>query len=421
VRLSLAELARRARDGATPLAVARYGPPDVPSDETLGTWDPPALRLRDGRLVFTMTSGLAVVDRSGPAAAPLPVRIEEVLAGDRPAAPPLGGPLSLPAGGGPLELRFTAPAFAAPGRVRFFHALEGVDAGWVAAEGRRTARYTGLAPGTYTFRVRAESDDGARAPGEAAITLHLPPRWWQTLPFRALLVAATFGLAALAFRLREARARARFGLVLDERRRIARELHDSLAQVFTGLALQLDALARGAALPEGLRDRLDRLRATVTEGRRAARTAIWNLRADTGSSRALERALEELARQYEGANVAVTVEGTAAPLPLAAENELLLVAHQAVSNAVEHARARHIGVTLEYAPGRVALWVRDDGAGFAAAEAEGAEARGHFGLLGMRERAARAGGRLVVESSPGVGTEVGVVIDAREPPAEEAP
>jgi signal transduction histidine kinase len=112
----------------------------------------------------------------------------------------------------------------------------------------------------------------------------------------------------------------------------------------------------------------------------------------------------------------VTVTGTPYVLPLGAAGEVLFIAQQAVSNAIEHGGAQNVGVEIEYAPERFALWVRDDGRGFdARLPGRGEEEGAHFGLRGMMERAGRAGGKIQLESTPGVGTEIGVVLprDAR--------
>ncbi len=403
LRLSKRALEARAQDGKAPLEVAQYRRSDgIPSDETLGTWDRPALRARVGVLMFTMTSGLAVIDPAlalpGP---PLAVHVEEFLHDGMPVA--VGPSLRLPAGRGDLAVRFAAPAFAAPQQVRFRYRLDGIDGDWRDGEDRRSIAYSHVPAGKYTLRIGAATADGARAPGEAVLQFELAPHVWQTAWFRALGVTLAGSLIVLLGLARAARSRARFALILEERQRIARDLHDSLAQVFTALSLQLDAVARQLPAAEGLA----RLRQTVVEGRRATRAAIWNLRADAHPD-GLERALRELIAPGEDVELRVATEGAPYALELAAENDLLMIAQQAVSNALEHGRARHVGIELEYAPDRLALWIRDDGQGFEPA----AEPRqGHYGLPGMRERAARAGGSLVVESSPGDGTEIGVVID----------
>jgi signal transduction histidine kinase len=195
----------------------------------------------------------------------------------------------------------------------------------------------------------------------------------------------------------------------DERARIARDLHDSLAQVFSALGLHLDNLARrlgreGQPAPE-----IGHLRQMLRYGRRASRAVVWNLRARGGAPDSLARALGELGSLYEGTPIEVVVEGTPYALGAEAEHELLSVAQEAVSNAVEHGQAAHVRIELEYARERFALWVRDDGRGTDASPGQGIP--GHHGLVGMRERAARARGTLSFESSPDVGTEIGVVID----------
>jgi signal transduction histidine kinase len=118
---------------------------------------------------------------------------------------------------------------------------------------------------------------------------------------------------------------------------------------------------------------------------------------------------------YEGARVSLSISGAPYPLPLESESDVLYIAQQAVSNAIEHGHAEHVGIELEYAPERFALWVRDDGKGFPAARTSEA---GHYGMAMMRERAQRIGGTLIVESAPEAGTEIGVAVDRRRAPKE---
>jgi signal transduction histidine kinase len=205
--------------------------------------------------------------------------------------------------------------------------------------------------------------------------------------------------------------RARFDAVLAERNRIAREIHDNLAQEILGVSVQLEIVARMMNVSaDSARTHLDRARQLVRGSIAEARRYVWDLRSQTLDDRDLPTALAEMARRLtadSGVQTQFQLGGTFRPLPRQVENNLLRIAQEAVNNAVRHARARTIYVNLFFDAAGVRLSVRDDGRGFDPGREDGARA-GHFGILGMRERAEEMGGTLSVESRPGGGSEVAV-------------
>ncbi|MGK3205373.1 sensor histidine kinase [Amycolatopsis sp. MEPSY49] len=202
-------------------------------------------------------------------------------------------------------------------------------------------------------------------------------------------------------------ARAREAGVLDERQRLAREIHDTLAQGLTGIVTQLQA-AEG---PDRDR-RLARVRELARDSLGEARRAVQALRPEPLDAAQLPEALSELAaRVAETSGVAVRVETTGETRPLLPELEVTLyrVAQEALANAEKHARASRIGVTLSYSDDLVLLDVVDDGVGFRPGD------RGDgtgFGLEAMRRRVQRVAGTLSVESTPGDGTAVSAQVPA---------
>jgi signal transduction histidine kinase len=221
-----------------------------------------------------------------------------------------------------------------------------------------------------------------------------------------------------AHRTRLARVRAQYQAVLAERGRVARELHDSLLQGMSAVAMQLYGLRKRLGRsapprpPEVLARELQSIEEVVTAGLEETRRFVWNLReptADEPLPLALERLMDRLT---EGSSVAheLVIEGKAVRLPADVEGELSRITQEAVSNALKHAEARHIVVRLCYEGGGVQLSISDDGRGFDPDQAPGAGS-GHFGLLGMRERGARLG-PFTVESGPGRGTRIVVTVSA---------
>ncbi len=260
---------------------------------------------------------------------------------------------------------------------------------------------------TFVVRIRSAAD----------VEVLARPPWWT--PRRFLWIAGgTLALAAFLFAwallLRRQvaaqtaviRHQLKRESVLEERQRIARELHDTLEQELAGVAMQLDNTARRLdTTPGAARTSLESAQRMLRHSRAESRSSIRDLRSLTLESRGLPAALDELLRMLaEAAGVAFQVEvhGTPCRMPATFETQLLRLAHEAVANAAKHAKATHILVRLDYDSDTIRLSVRDDGQGFCP-NANGAAAD-HFGLLGMQERADQIGGELVIESSPGAGT-----------------
>jgi signal transduction histidine kinase len=200
---------------------------------------------------------------------------------------------------------------------------------------------------------------------------------------------------------------------LAERQRLARDIHDTLAQGFVSIVLQLQAAE--AELPEGAtaaRGHLERARRTARDNLAEARRLVWDLRPEALASAPLGEALGRLAdRVADETGLAATATVTGTPRPLSADTEvtLLRVTQEALANVTRHAGAGRVAVTLSYMDGEAALDVRDDGAGFAPT-ADGHGPNGGLGLRGMRERVEALGGRLAVESAPGRGTTIAVTV-----------
>jgi signal transduction histidine kinase/ligand-binding sensor domain-containing protein len=378
----------------------------APSDIGLG-----GSRHSDGSLWFATARGIAIY-RPGTRqrmATPSPVYIAEMTADGhrfdgaaRPRVPP---------GRGGVEIRYAATYLSAPELVRYSYKLEGLDSDWIVAESRRVATYNSLGHGTYQFRIRAEVP-GAPAT-EGSYGFELLPHYYETAWFRALCV----GLAAFAcwmvYRLRVHQIRLRFVAVLKERLRLAREIHDTLAQAFVGISSQLDALE--TCLPENLRPAhiyVDLARRMAQHSLTEARRSVMDLRSTALSNRDLAAAIQSSAHNWtSGAavNVEVYVKGGFENLPEDMEHNLLRIAQEAVTNASKHAEASMIEVRLERTENTLNLKIIDNGCGFQTDDAF-AGMGGHFGLIGIRERAERIGGDFRLESQPGAGTEIEVTV-----------
>ena len=382
------------------------------SRETATNSHPSAWRSRDGRLWFATPKGLVEVD---PAhfpvnTVPAPVELERFAVDDVPQ--PLLGPENfarIPAGHEHFQFDYAGLSFAAPQKVRYRYKLEGFDRDWTEAGARRSAYYTNIRPGRYTFRVQAANNDGLWNTGGAALTFVLRPHFYQTAWFYALLLAAVVGIVVLLLRLRLRRAEGEFRAVLGERNRIAREIHDTLAQGYVGISVQLEVLSELLRMSntKAAEQHLDLTRGYVREGLADARQSIWALRSQDSGDTTLPVRLRRMveAEGGHGLKARFSIFGAYRPMPPGTEQEFLRVAQEAIHNVKQHAGARHLFVQLEYEPDEIALEVRDDGRGFTVNEKLEPKP-GHYGLIGMRERAAAIGGTLEVSSKPGEGTTV---------------
>ncbi|MFC4008493.1 sensor histidine kinase [Nonomuraea purpurea] len=215
-------------------------------------------------------------------------------------------------------------------------------------------------------------------------------------------------------------AQARNAGVQDERQRMAREIHDTLAQGLTGIITQLRAAEHAGDDSAEWRRHLAAATKLAGESLSEARRSVHALRPEPLRSARLSEALAGVAERWSALHeipVQVTTTGTARPIPPQAEAALLRIAQEALANVAKHARATRVGVTLSYLEHETALDVRDDGGGFdparldTAADRPAAD-RGGFGLIAMRQRIESLSGTLQVESEPGSGTGVSARVPA---------
>ena len=233
-------------------------------------------------------------------------------------------------------------------------------------------------------------------------------------------VTATRRAQQAARRARERALAARFTAALEERTRLAREIHDTLLQGFTGVALQLTAVAHRSADPgtvAALGEVIGQAQRTLDD----ARQAVWDLRAPSPSGNLAEAVREAAEQAVRGTDLALELEVSGAPYPVAARVEAAVarVLQESIANTVRHAEARSVWVRLRYTPRALRLTVRDDGKGFPV-DPEFRGYGGHWGLLGMRERAAELQGSLRVESAPDCGTAVALRVPRLPAAALEA-
>jgi signal transduction histidine kinase/ligand-binding sensor domain-containing protein len=372
----------------------------------------PASRTPDGRLWFATTQGIVSIDPSVDwlNRLPPPLAIETFVADGQADA---RRPLEVAAGTSTFEIHYTALSLVAPSRVRFAYQLEGLDPRWIDAGTRRVALYSRVPPGQYRFHLRAANNDGLWNDAGATLDIRVLPYFYQTLWFRLSGVAvgalAIFGL----HRMRMRRVETRFALVMKERNRIAREIHDTLAQGLAGIGLHLAAIEHEPSA-ESREQHVGTARRLVKASLAEAHRSVWNLRPEYLDHSTLVTGLGRMATDLsEGGDmhIEVSTSGIARPLSPAVETNVFRIAQEAVANAIRHADARRIRVRLEFERDAVRLTVDDDGHGFdPAASSDG------FGLTSMRERAAQIGALLRVEgrSSAGASVTLSVPVEPAE-------
>jgi ligand-binding sensor domain-containing protein len=392
--------------GGASAAVATYGlAAGMPNDEVVPGASAMARLAADGEIWFPSRSGVAIVDSKHLPEEPLtpPTLIEGFLIDDVPQAfgSQQAGSVEVPYGNSRLTMEYAGLSFLAPGEVRYRFMLEGFDKHWTDAGNRRSATYTNLPPGTYLFRVQAMGNAGEWGTDGATLRFRVVPpvyrRWWFLVLAVLVFAAALAGLYLLRLRV----LRRQFDAVLAERNRMAREIHDTLTQDFVGTTLQLDILQQMLknGKVEPAIEQVKQTRQLVTEGLEEARRSIWELRANNSQDSLPTRLARLLERDtFAGLAPKLQLGGAYRELDARTERELLRIAQEALTNVRNHAQATETKVSLRYYNEALELAIEDNGRGFTVED--GLRKEGHFGLLGMRERAAAIGGTLDIASEP---------------------
>lgn len=322
-----------------------------------------------------------------------------------------------------FSIEFAALSFRSPSTNRYRYRLEGLDDQWqeVGSE-RRFASYTTLPPGHYRFRVQGATSRGPWGEPGPNVGIEIRPPWWGTWWFRGLLVLTALAAIVGAYLLRIRQIAQQFNMRLhervNERTRIARELHDSLLQGFQGLIYRIQAVR--ALLPDRAAEAATLLETALDGGDRAiaeGRAAVHDLRSNAPAASDLADSLAALGEELTAdglhpVSFRILVEGKARPVAPLVRDDMYRIAREALRNAAQHAQAEHIEAELHYGERAFTLRIRDDGIGVDAKVVSEGRRAGHWGLQGMRERAEAFGAHLDVWSEHGAGTEVELSVPA---------
>jgi len=391
---------------------------------------PNASQSPDGRLWFANQSVVQMIDPAHLDGNPIPppVHIEQVTADRKTYWQNLSGDASslhlrLPPLVHDMTIDYTALSLVVPGKVHFRFKLEGQDRDWREVVNDRQVEYSNLGPGPYRFRVTACNNSGVWNEAGTFLDFSIAPAYYQTTWFRVSCVAAFVLLLWALYQLRLRQVARQFNMRLEERvnerTRIARELHDTLLQNLHGLLFRFQA-ARNM-LPRRTEEAMGALDGAILRTEQAiaeSRDTIKDLRSERVTPTDLAELLTQTGKELETAADAngnppifrVIVEGERQTLSPALQDEVYRIARELLRNAFQHALARRIEAEIRYDNHLFRVLIRDDGKGMDPKVLKEGGQAGHWGLPGVRERAKQIGARLDFWSEAGAGTEVQLTV-----------
>jgi signal transduction histidine kinase/ligand-binding sensor domain-containing protein len=371
-----------------------------------------------GKLWFANTDQVVSFDLNSPQLKEIPSDVEITsIVGDG-APREIQKPVLL-SGVHALRIGYVAVDLTSPENLRYRYRLDGEDKDWQSAGTNTEAAYTGLRPGDYTFHAAASNDGSTWLEAAAPLTIRVLPAFYETSWFRAicLVLVCVFVWLLISLRLRyiSTRIRERSEERANERVQIARDLHDTLLQGIQGLMLRFHFATQ--KIPEGaeVRDMLNVALNTADRILQEGRERVKHLRDSNLANVDLMDALAMVGKELnwtDEAVLSVETEGTTCEMQAEVKEELFCIGREALTNAFRHAQASSIHLCLVYGRKDLRLTCRDDGCGMEAKVLEEGLS-GHWGLQGMRERAARIGARLEARSAQGSGTEIAVTVPAK--------
>jgi signal transduction histidine kinase/ligand-binding sensor domain-containing protein len=383
--------------------------------DTESSDQPLTAKTSDGRLWFVSNSFVQMIDPAHPNMnlVPPPVYIENLSADhknyearERVSLPPLKGQ---------LEIDYTALSFSVPKRVLFRYKLQGHDVEWQEAGTRRQAFYNDLRPGNYTFRVLACNSDGIWNEQGATIEFSVAPKWFQTAWFigGCVLVGGLLAWLLYSIRVRQIARQitSRFDERLSERTRIARDLHDTFLQTIQGSKFVADDALDHASDPAHMRDTMEQLSLFLGRATEEGRAALNSLRTSTTETNdlaaAFQRAMDEC-RMQNLMETSFSVTGEPKEMHPIVRDEVYRIGYEAIRNACIHSHASKLLLELQYSQD-LTMRINDDGRGIDPTVLKEGKV-GHFGVQGMKERAARIMAKIAITSSSRLGTQVLLVV-----------
>jgi signal transduction histidine kinase/ligand-binding sensor domain-containing protein len=399
-----------------------------------GRW-PAGVKARDGKLWFPTMGGVAVIDPATVTtnAQPPPVVIEGLRVDNKDVAIDTWesairnqqSAIRIAPGQENFEIQYTALSFINSENLRFRYKLEGLDHDWVEAGTRRTAYFSHVPPGDYTFRVIAANSDGMWNEEGQSVSFRVLPPFYQTWWFLTLVTLSLAGMAMLFYQRRFAALQARHAaqeafsrrLIESqeaERKRIAAELHDSLSQNLVIIKNRAMISLQQREDPEQMLEQVAEIAEAADHALFEVREIAHNLRPYQIDRLGLTKAIEALVRKASTGALRFTaqLDRIDSLLPPELEINLYRIIQESVNNIVKHSQATQASLTIRHRDQTIEVIVQDDGRGFTPAATRPAQSRdgSGLGLAGISERAGILGSAPVIESAPGRGTTISLEI-----------
>jgi signal transduction histidine kinase/ligand-binding sensor domain-containing protein len=420
IRIAAADLAGALKGGLDRVAIERFDHLDGYKGATQQVRPLNSLvETNDGRLWYATSNSVGWIDPRRIARNTLaPTPQVTAIAADSKRYRPVNG-LALPEHTHNLQIDFTAAVLSIPERARFRSRLIGQDHAWHDVGTRRQAFYTNLGPGDYRFEVMAANEDGIWSLAPASLSFRIAPAFYQTLWFRLACAALLAGALYLLHRWRladmTARMVERMRERIDERERIARTLHDTFLQSVQGLILRFHSIRAVLPKEDMVRREIDAALDLADAVNVEGREQLMDLRSTRSGEADLAKVLERVGAAtcaHYGVVFSLHERGTRRALHRSVQDELLAIAKEALFNALRHSGSDTVEMHLTCGATSFTLEVRDHGKGFEDdVQKYGGQER-HWGLTGMRERAAHIGAELSIHSASGEGTVVCVTLGA---------
>jgi ligand-binding sensor domain-containing protein/signal transduction histidine kinase len=406
------ELEDTARHPAHRLAVKLFGHSQgIEMTQLYGGTQPSGILADDGVWFPSSQGPVHISPVSGPASDPPPIVIDKVLADGQEHDQDRSGEITmvLRPGNRKIQFNYVAVSLGSPEDIRFRYKLEGFDRTWIDSDGTHQVYYTNLLPGAYRFRVLAFNMEDPLKTTEASLGVRQEPHFYRTLWFWPCCVLIMGGFMWISHLIRLHELRQRFAAVLDERSRVAREMHDTIIQGCVGVSTLLEGICSQAeAAGEERSTLLNYARMQLRETLDEARRALWHLRKDIVSATEVGPLLLSLAEEVAketSARVVCHTKGNQFPIATAQARELLMVTREALYNAVHHSNASVITFGIAFSRDNLGIQISDNGSGFEGGSDVAAKP-GHYGLMGMRERVEQMKGEFVLKSRLGNGTQL---------------
>lgn len=440
MRVAADALKQSLRDRQAPLDYALFGRADGMDSTQCGVGAPDIALSPDGKLWVATVKGLAMLDLArlrGPNRKPRlfvgAVTIERKTI-------PAGRELVLPPGTHHVELRFDAVDLTSPEHTRLQYRMDGIDSDWLEADKSRRAIYSSIPAGTHAFHVRATGSAGAWDRAGIVYNVTQQPYPYQTTWFRLVsfssLIFLLFAVYQIRIRQIIRQGHIRLEERVNERTRIARELHDTLLQTFHGLMFQFQAGRN--LIPRRPEEAMRSLDEAINETEKAlaeSRDAIKGLRSEPIAKGDLAELLRATSKELAASGMEnhdlpkhdlsnqdlpkqdvpvfdLIEEGERRTLSPASKNEICRIGFEILRNAYRHSHAQRIEAEIRYDAHMLRLRIRDDGRGIDPKVLKEGGKAGHWGLRGLGERAERIGAKLDFWSEAGAGTEVQLAVPA---------